>query len=486
MSSSSAVIPVHVVRTPAPHQKIHVRAVSGRYARWRLACVWLTQIVYYGLPWLQWNQRPAVLFDLAARKFTIFGSVLWPQDLIFLAGFLILCALLLFFLSTVAGRIWCSVGCPHTVYTEIFMWIERAVEGSRSARMQLDRQPLSRTKLRKKVIKHVAWIALALWTGMTLVGYFTPIRALLGGAATLTTGPWETFWIVFYAGLTYLNAGWMREQVCRYMCAYARFQSVMFDRDTLVVSYDHGRGEPRGLRRKHPGPRLRHQGDCVDCTICIQVCPAGIDIRNGLQYECIDCAACIDACDEVMDRIGAARGLIRYASGNAMEKGWSARQMRRRIWRPRVMIYGALLSSGLVLYVAALAMRAPVKLNVIADRNAIGQLGANGFIENVYRLQIMNLHEEAHHYRISVSGMDSLASLGLTGEHIVQVNAVSIQAVPVRLQVPPDEGKPGANRIWFELTQIGDKTVQVREPGVFMMPGGPRHRTGAQAPASSW
>ncbi|MCX7902751.1 MAG: 4Fe-4S binding protein, partial [Burkholderiaceae bacterium] len=218
----------------------------GFFQKWRWAMVWATQIVFYGLPWLTWNGRQAVLFDLVQRKFYIFGLILWPQDIVFLTGILIISALSLFLFTAIGGRLWCGYTCPQTVYTEIFMWIERRIEGDRAKRMALDRAPWSARKLALKSAKHAAWVAVALWTGFTFVGYFTPIRELAGSVASFATGPWETFWILFYGFATYGNAGWLREQVCKYMCPYARFQSAMFDSDTLIVTYDAQRGEPRG------------------------------------------------------------------------------------------------------------------------------------------------------------------------------------------------------------------------------------------------
>src|SRR6187431_2346795 len=307
-------------------KKIYPRAVHGVFARWRWGLVFATQLVFYGLAWLEWNGRQAVLFDLVARKFYIFGLVLWPQDFIYLAVLLIISAYGLFLFTAVAGRLWCGYACPQTVYTEIFMWLERLFEGDRMARIRLDASPWQLPNLARKAAKHAAWITLSLWTGFTFVGYFTPIRSLWAEAFTLDFGPWEWFWVLFYALATYGNAGFLREQVCKYMCPYARFQSAMFDRDTLTISYDTERGEPRGqnaLRGRSTEPKPAGLGDCIDCKLCVQVCPTGIDIRQGLQYECIGCAACIDVCDGVMDKMQYPRGLIRYATQNGMARGWT-------------------------------------------------------------------------------------------------------------------------------------------------------------------
>lgn len=467
MPANHPIIPVTHTSASAPRRKIYTRAASGRYTRLRWACVWLTQIVYFGLPWLQWNGRPAVLFDLGARKFYLFGIVLWPQDLIYLAGLLMLGAGLLFALSALAGRVWCGLACPHSAYTEIFMWIERRIEGDRSARIRLDRQPPSLSRQARKLAKHGAWALVALWTGMTLVAYFTPMRTLLQEMATWALGPWQAFWIAAYGGLAYLNAGWMREQFCKHICAYARFQSVMFDRDTLLITYDQSRGEPRGVRRTWragAGPAL---GDCIDCTLCIQVCPTGIDIRDGLQFECIDCAACVDACDSVMDKVGAARGLIRYSTANATLHRLSPQQIRRRMLRPRMLVYVGLLFTGAFLYFGALAMRVPLKLDVMADRGSLAHLTDDGAIENVYRLQIMNADERSHRYRVAVSGIDGIA---LATEAEAALGPLETRSFAVRVRVPVGTGDAGATPIRFEIAAQEERTLSVREDATFFVP----------------
>ncbi|PTT88173.1 cytochrome c oxidase accessory protein CcoG, partial [Pelomonas sp. HMWF004] len=337
-----------VIRLYRSEDKIQPRAVDGFYARWRWAFVALTQAVFYGLPWLSWGGRQAVLFDLGARRFYIFGLVLYPQDFVYLAALLMVSAFGLFLFTAVAGRVWCGYACPQTVYTEMFMAVERWFEGDRMARLRLDKAPWSLGKLWRKAGKQAVWIALGLWTGFTFVGYFTPIHTLMAEVLSLGVSPWESFWVLFYGFATYGNAGYMREQVCKYMCPYARFQSAMFDRDTLIVSYDTERGEPRGrnaLRGKKAEAQARTAavGDCIDCGLCVQVCPTGIDIRKGLQYECIGCAACIDVCDGVMDKMSTPRGLIRYDTENGLEQHLSRAQRWRRVFRPRVLVYSAVL-----------------------------------------------------------------------------------------------------------------------------------------------
>ena len=478
MKSSAAATPVQrIVLAPEVEaalyevrKTIHPRAVHGWFAGWRWSLVWVTQILFYGSAWLTWNGRQAVLFDLAARKFYVFGLVLWPQDFIFLAVLLIIAAYALFLFTAIAGRLFCGYACPQTVYTEIFMWIERKVEGGRNARLKLDRQSLNAEKFFRKSLKHGLWIALALWTGVTFVGYFTPIRTLLIEASYLELGPWESFWIFFYAFATYGNAGWMREQVCKYMCPYARFQGAMFDQDTMIITYDNRRGDPRGSRSRKADPKVLGLGDCIDCGICVEVCPTGIDIRNGLQYECIGCAACADGCDQVMGKMNYPKGLIRYSTDNAVKHHWSRADIWRRAARPRTLIYSAILLLIVSAFAAALWTRVPLKVDVIRDRGALARVVDDGIIENVYRLQIMNTQEEFRRFRITASG---IGGIYVASEEIAELPGASAKAFPVRLRLPAAAARlaqPGSNPITFEIKAINHDNVSVREKSVFLLP----------------
>ncbi len=459
--------PVSVIKMYAAREEIYPREIQGRYASLRWLFVWLTQALFYGLPWLQWNGRQAVLFDLGARKFYIFGIVLWPQDFIYLAALLIICAYSLFLFTAIFGRVWCGFTCPQTVYTEIFMWIERKIEGNRSARMRLDRQPLSLDKFSRKTAKHLAWGAVGLWTGFTFVGYFTPIHVLGDEIVAWSLGPWEAFWVLFYGFATYGNAGWMREQVCKYMCPYARFQSSMFDKDSLIITYDKERGEPRGARSKNDAEGAKALGDCIDCSMCVQVCPTGIDIRNGLQYDCIGCAACVDACNSVMDKIGAPRGLVRYWTDHAAAHRWSSAEILRHAFRPRVLIYSAVLLVIVSVFFGTLFARTPLKMDVIRDRGSMGREIENGMIENVYRLQVMNTEETAHRYKISVSGIDTIK---LHGKDEIELGATESRGVPVNVRVDEGHGNKGSNKIWFTITALDEQGVEVKEKAVFFVP----------------
>lgn len=457
-----------IVRMYAAREDIFPREIKGRYATLRWACVWLTQILFYGLPWLNMNGRQAVLFDLASRKFYLFGMVFWPQDFIYLAALLIVCAYGLFLVTAVAGRVWCGFACPQTVYTEVFLWIERKIEGSRSSQMRLARQPWNAEKFAKRGAKHLSWGAVALFTGFSFVGYFTPIRSLGGEIASFGLGPWETFWILFYSFATYGNAGWLREQVCKYMCPYARFQSAMFDRDTLIVTYDQARGEPRNGRRKGEAKAdIGASGDCIDCSLCVQVCPTGIDIRNGLQYECIGCAACVDACNIVMDKVERPRGLIRYATENGLMQKLGSAEIRRRMLRPRVLVYSAVLALLVAAMGASLLLRNPLKLDVIRDRGSMGREVEDGRIENVYRLQVMNTSESPQSLRVSVSGVPSAT---VVDEGPIAIDGATTRAVPVRVRVDPGAGKPGSNKIEFTVRSSTDPDLAVSEGAAFIVP----------------
>ena len=448
------------------HQKIYPRSVSGLFSNWRWGMVLLTQLIFYGLPWLQWGQRQAVLFDLGARRFYIFGLVLYPQDFIYLTGILVISALSLFLFTAVAGRLWCGYACPQTVYTEIFLWLEKKIEGDRSAHMRRDAGLWNADKVLRKFAKHFLWLAVALWTGFTFVGFFTPIKELGTEVFQLNMGSWEIFWFVFYGLATYGNAGFLREQVCKHMCPYARFQSAMFDRDTLIVTYDEERGEPRGARSKRADPVALNLGSCVDCSLCVQVCPTGIDIRKGLQYECIGCGACADVCDTVMDKLGYARGLVKYSTQNAVSQHWTSAQTLRHVLRPRVLVYSGILGAVVLAMVISLVMRTPFKVDVVRDRGMLARIVDGGRIENVYRLQIMNATEAAQHFTLAVDG---LPGLELTSERDVVVESTEARWVAVRVQAPYDVAPAGSHTVHFQIT-AQESVGRVSEKSVFIVP----------------
>jgi cytochrome c oxidase accessory protein FixG len=445
----------------ASARKIYPREIDGRFQRLRKAAVFWLLGMFYVFPWINWDGRQLVLFDLPARKFYIFGLTFWPQDFFYLSMLLMMAGFSLFFFTALAGRLWCGYACPQTVWTETFLWMERWTEGTRNQQIKLDAGPWTREKITRKGAKQFLWVTFSLWTGFTFVGFFTPIRELAGGVATLSLGPWETFWMLFYALATYGNAGFLREQVCKYMCPYARFQGAMFDRNTLVISYDTARGEPRGARKKKVEPKSVGLGDCVDCMACVQVCPTGIDIRDGLQYECIACGACIDACDEVMDKMGYARGLVRYTTENALEG------RPTRVLRPRVLIYAAILSVLAVAFVWSVATRTPLIVDVLRDRNALYREAADGSVDNVYTLKIMNKDGQAHRYRIVVEGPAGIAPMGGTLE--IEVPAQEVATLPVTLRATPGTAR-GKLDLAFVVVSDTDEAVRYRQETTFFGP----------------
>jgi cytochrome c oxidase accessory protein FixG len=445
----------------AASQKIYPREVQGRFAAKRRVLVLLLLGLFYGVAWIQWDGRQALLFDLPARKFYIFGLTLWPQDFFYLALLMIVAALSLFFFTALAGRLWCGFACPQTVWTELFIWIEQWTEGSRSQRMKLDRRNWSWAKLLRKGQTQVLWLLLAAYTGISFVGYFTPIRTLAGQIGHLTLGPWATFWILLYSLATYGNAGFLREQVCKYMCPYARFQSAMFDKDTLIISYDEARGEPRGARPRGTDPQALKLGACIDCTLCVQVCPTGIDIRRGLQYDCIACAACIDACDDVMDKMGAPRGLIRYTTEHAQHG------QATHVLRPRMFVYAALLVGIVTALMYSLLTRMPLILDVIRDRNALYREVRGDWIENAYTLRIINLDDKPHAYRLQVIGMEQLQVESPTTP--VEVPPGAVATISARMAAPMAVAY-GVHPIFISLVATDAPGITVREKSRFIGP----------------
>jgi len=409
----------------AAQPKIHPREINGRFARLRIVAVFALLGVFYAFPWLRWDGRQAVLFDLPARKFYIFGLTFWPQDFFWLAWLLIIAGLTLFFFTSLAGRLWCGYACPQTVWTEVFLWIERACEGRRNQRIKLDAAPWTLDKFVRKGGKQFIWIALSAWTGFTFVGFFTPITELSREIVHFDLGGWEGFWCVFYGFATYGNAGFLREQVCKYMCPYARFQSAMFDRDTLIISYDEKRGEQRGARKRSADPKALGLGDCVDCDACVQVCPTGIDIRDGLQYECIACASCIDACDEVMDKMGYARGLVGYTTENKSEGKTS------HLLRARTLIYASLLAFLCVAFLWGVSHRAPLIVEILRDRNALYRLSNDGAIENSYTLKIVNKTRVPQHLHWSIVDESRVAIVGI---HDASFTPDDVGSLPLTLR----------------------------------------------------
>lgn len=464
-------IPVRAVETIDPAKPIrltpaqaggpiHTRSFTGRFRNLRLLGAGLLFLLFFGTAWIDWNGRQAVLWDLQNRQFHIFGATFWPQDFILLSAILIIAAFGLFFITVLAGRVWCGYACPQSVWTWIFMRVEQITEGDRGQRIKLDAAPWSLQKLVRRSAKHGLWLAVSLVTALAFVGYFTPVRQLTVDLATFEVGATTAFWVLFFTAATYINAGWLREKVCRDMCPYSRFQSVMFDSDTLVISYDAARGENRGPRRKDADYKAEGLGDCIDCTLCVQVCPTGIDIRDGLQLECIGCGACIDACDNVMDKLGYARGLVRYSSENELAGG-------KTHWlRPRLIGYAAMLALMIGAFVWALAERPLISLDVTRDRGLFRE-NALGQIENIYSLKIINKTQQARSYAIAL--VDA-GDFELHGPRTLNLAPGEIRDLPVSVALTATNNGAGPQAIRFEVRDQADSQSHVSTQSTFLAP----------------
>jgi cytochrome c oxidase accessory protein FixG len=445
----------------ARRQKIYPRIVLGRLTRLKALSGIILLGIFYITPWLQWGDRQAVLFDLPARQFHILGLSFWPQDFIYLAFLLIIAALSLFFFTTLAGRLWCGYACPQTIWTDAFLWMERVIEGDRPQQIKLDQAPLSVRKFSIKFTKHAVWIIFSLFTGFTFVGYFTPVRELADGVMAFNLSGWESFWLLFYGFATYGNAGWMREQVCTYMCPYARFQSAMFDKDTLIIAYDKQRGEPRGSRKRSENPSEKGLGDCINCTLCVQVCPTGIDIRNGLQYQCISCSACVDVCDDVMDKMGYKRGLVSYTTENNLQG------QKSHILRPRILVYGTILLLLSASLVYSISQRVSLELDIIPARGELYRQNDNGQIENVYTLKITNMDNQIHSYDLQVTGIEGLQVLTPSE---IRVNPGEVRTVTVSVLAEPANIQERSADLAFILTAQDDPKLSKVHHTRFLSP----------------
>lgn len=403
----------------ARRKHIYVKRVQGLFQKLRASASWVLLAGFFLASFMNYEGRQALLFDLPNRQFHFFGTTIFPHDFMLLAWLLIILAFVLFFVTNFAGRVWCGYSCPQFVWTWIFIFVEDKLEGSPNQRKKLDKAPWSANKLLRKGGKHLIWLMIAVVTGIAFLGYFSPIRELIPRVLTLDLGLWEGFWMGFFIFFTYLFAGWLREQVCIYMCPYARFQAVMFDKDTLIVSYDEACGEPRGSRKKSADPKALNLGSCIDCDLCVQVCPVGIDIRNGLQYECISCAACIDACDQVMDKMDYPRGLISYTT----EERLAGRTTK--FLRPRLIGYFTVLMAMSIAFIIAVSGRVPLELEVLRDRNQLFRMTNTGQVENSYLIRIANMDQKPHTYELSLRDakgieLDAVPTFSLAGGEVRQ------------------------------------------------------------------
>ena len=439
---------------------IHTRSFKGLYRNLRLLGAGALMVMFFGTAWIDWNGQQAVLWDLDSKQFHIFGATFWPQDFILLSAILMIAAFGLFFITVVAGRIWCGYSCPQSVWTWMFMWVEKVTEGERHQRIRLDAAPWSFNKLLRRGAKHGLWLAISLATAIGFVGYFTPVRDLVGDLLSWQVGATTAFWLLCFTAATYFNAGWLREQVCVHMCPYSRFQSAMFDADTQLVTYDAARGEARGPRKKNSDPAAAGLGDCIDCTVCVQVCPTGIDIRDGLQIDCISCGACIDACNGVMDQMGYARGLIRYTSKRAMAGG-------KTHWlRPRLVGYAIALLLMIGGLVWGLQERSLINLDISRDRSVF-RANSNGEIENIYTLKVLNKTQQSREYSLSLTDAERFNTQGLGN---LQVPAGETGTIAVRVSHRDPAVAAGSEPLEFVVQDLNDATSKVSDESTFVSP----------------
>lgn len=442
--------------------KIYMRRITGFYQRLRRYTGIPLMLGFLLMPWLIIDDRPAMLFDLPARKFHVLWLTFWPQDAMYLAWLLVISAFLLFTVTVLVGRVWCGFTCPQTVWTQMFIWAEFVCEGDRNKRMKLDAQPWGLEKLWRKSAKQAIWLAISLVTSITFIGYFMPIRELVSEFFTFNLGLIASFWVLFFMGATYMNAGFMREQFCKYICPYARFQAVMYDKETLSVSYNHLRGENRGPRKSRDTDyREKGLGDCIDCSWCVQVCPVDIDIRDGLQAECIDCGLCVDACNSVMDRMGYERGLISFTTEEAIVSG------KTRIFRPRLIGYGLMLSLMVGLFVYSIVTRVPLVIEAQRDRGVQMYRAQGDKIINVYTLKISNMDRQTHTYDITVEGPHHF---DLEGYRPVEVVEGEVLTIPVRVVVKKADLKKQKTEIRIRAQARENSTIHAINETTFIGP----------------
>ena len=461
----------------AAREPIFPRRVYGWYRNLKWVIMAVTLGIYYITPWIRWDRGPnlpdqAVLVDLANRRFFFFWIEIWPHEFYFVAGLLVMAGLGLFLFTSALGRVWCGYACPQTVWTDLFILTERWVEGDRNARLRLWNAPWSGHKVRLRVTKWVVWLLIALATGGAWIFYFTDAPTLLRDLLTGQAHPVAYITMAILTGTTFLFGGFAREQICIYACPWPRIQAAMMDEDTLTVAYREWRGEPRG--KIHKGDATKSdggaKGDCIDCMACVNVCPMGIDIRDGQQMECITCALCIDACDEIMDKIGKPRGLIDYMAlkdETAERAGAAPKPLMRHILRPRTILYFTLWAGIGVALVVALFLRSPFDLNVTPVRNPLYVTMADGAIRNTYSLRLRNKQGAAHDFIVSVADADGKppqgVSVTLEGQSSNNVKVKADSTFTQRLYLTADSASPLATGGQVELTLwVEDATGGVR------------------------
>jgi cytochrome c oxidase accessory protein FixG len=458
-----------IIKPYKSNDSIHIREQKGLYQKIRRYVGWLLMIGFLVTPFIQYNGEQAILLDVAKQEFRIFAVTFWPQDFILLAGIGMVSAFSLFFITTWLGRVWCGYICPQTIWSLAYIWVEHRIEGSRNKRRSLDKSPWNANKIQKRLLKHSIWLVMSWLTATTFISYFIPTYVLYPEMLAFEWSGVVTFWVVFFAICTHGNAGWFREQFCTLFCPYARFQAVMFDSKTLIVAYDEKRGEGRAPRKRSDDPKALGLGDCVDCNLCVDVCPAGIDIRNGLQYECISCALCIDACDETMLKFNYPKGLIRYTSEDALLG------KKTKPFSVKLGAYASLcilLSSLLGIWISE---RIPLEANIIRDRNALYRINYEGIVENTYTLKILNKSQQVMHYKINVADLELEPNDSITATDTANVNTIkevkiaagTMQEVPVTLSVDGYNLTKKMTNISFIIQSIEQPKVVVKKDTVF-------------------
>ncbi len=463
----------------ASRVKVHPKRVKGSFRSIKWIVMLITLAIYYFAPWIRWDRGPnapdqAILLDFPGRRFYFFFIEIWPQEVYYITGLLMLAAFGLFLVTSLAGRVWCGYTCPQTVWTDLFVTVERWVEGDRNARMKLDRAPWTAGKLRKRLVKHVIWIAIAVATGGAWVFYFADAPTLAVQLATFEAPMIAYLFIAIFTGTTYLLGGLAREQVCTYMCPWPRIQGAMFDEDSLLVSYRPYRGEPRGKHKR--GQSWEGRGHCIDCNQCVAVCPMGIDIRDGPQLECIQCALCIDACNSVMKKIELPSGLISYDTYRNLEAAASGGKARLRLLRPRVLIYVALLVFVSAVMLVAFLTRSDLDMTVLRDRNPLFVTLSDGTIRNGYEIKVLNKAHDERRFRLEIEGLEApvLSAVGQTeaseGALVFTVPPDDLRAVKVFIAADAAEAPGGKVSMTFVLREVGGEGVR-RAETTFRGPG---------------
>ena len=457
-------------------KRIYPRDIWGLYRKLKWLAMSVLLAIYYFVPWIRWDRGPhvpdqAVLIDMPARRAYFFFIEIWPQEIFYLTGLLILAAVGLFFVTSLFGRVWCGYACPQTVWTDLFVKVEHFFQGDRNARMRLDAAPWGFDKIWRKVATHITWVIIGLFTGGAWVFYFSDAPTLADQIMHFAV-PWSTAsWIFGLTASTYLMAGFAREQVCTYMCPYARFQSAMFDRDTLIVGYDKERGEPRGGHKQ--GESWENRGHCIDCNMCVAVCPMGIDIREGLQMECIACGLCVDACNGIMDKVGLPHGLIRYDTERNQEQRAAAKSLgktfkdRLRILRPRTIYYVMILLTVSGAMLLSLSTRRDIDLHVLHERNPLFVHLSSGAIRNGYTIKILNKTHIDKDFSLVLVGLPQaeykVEGAGTPDAGHLGVLADSVSQYRVLVSVPDVKGMSARHDVDFQITDNATHEVETMQ-----------------------